>query len=269
MELPDILVLQELENEKILETLGDRINRLAGTRYRAISFDASDGRSIEVGFLWDAGRVSLQEAFLLSESHVPGVEEAFGSRSPSPGREPLVGFFIIDGRRLTIIGNHFKSKLGDDPLFGVSWPPERSTETQRKAQARVVRQFVDSLLEDDPSALVVIAGDMNDFPFAEPGEGPDHPLAILEGEASPIDRVEFANLIRQVSPPERFTFIFRGNSQVLDYLLVSPELLELWTGVDILHFNAGFPEALARDRTTPKRASDHDPVEARFNFAPN
>jgi predicted extracellular nuclease len=269
MELPDILVAQELENEKILQTLGDRINRAEGTRYRAISFDASDGRSIEVGFLWDAGRVSLQEAFLLSESHVPGVEEAFGSRSPSPGREPLVGLFIIDGRRLTIIGNHFKSKLGDDPLFGVSWPPERSTETQRKAQARVVRQFADSLFEDDPSALVMIAGDMNDFPFAEPGEGPDHPLAILEGESSPIDRVEFANLIRHVSPPERFTFIFQGNSQVLDYLLVSPGLLELWTGVDILHFNAGFPEALARDHTTPKRASDHDPVEARFNVAPN
>jgi hypothetical protein len=37
-------------------------------------------------------------------------------------------------------------------------------------------------------------------------------------------------------------------------------------GTDVLHFNAGFPNRLTDDRSTPFRASDRDPVEGRFDF---
>jgi hypothetical protein len=50
-------------------------------------------------------------------------------------------------------------------------PPVRSTEARRKAQARVVRGFVNSILDVTPEALVMVAGDINDFAFGEPGEG--------------------------------------------------------------------------------------------------
>jgi hypothetical protein len=49
-------------------------------------------------------------------------------------------------------------------------------------------------------------------------------------------------------------------------MLVSAELLEELAGVDILHFNASFFEALNNDASTPLRAADHDPVEGRFLF---
>ena len=58
----------------------------------------------------------------------PEVEQWFGPTSPSPGREPLVGIFEFEGMEITIIGNHFKSKGGDDPLYGVDWPADRVTE---------------------------------------------------------------------------------------------------------------------------------------------
>ncbi len=73
----------------------------------------------------------------------------------------------IDGRQLTLVGNHFRSKGGDDPLFGVNWPPNRITEVQRKAQARVVRNFVNTILDEDPNALVMVAGDLNDCERAQ------------------------------------------------------------------------------------------------------
>jgi predicted extracellular nuclease len=175
LQLPEILVVQEIENQSILQTLGDRVNAAAGTAYVATSFETSDARGIEVGFLWDANRVDLLDAFQLTDAHVPGVSDAFGPSSASPGREPLVGVFEVEGVEITVIGNHFKSKSGDDPLFGVNDPPIRVTEVQRKAQARVVRDYVNLLLGADPEALVVVAGDLNDFPFGEPGEGLDHP----------------------------------------------------------------------------------------------
>jgi predicted extracellular nuclease len=260
LELPAIMVIQETENTAILQELGDRINAANGTDYVATSFETSDGRGIEAGFLWDADRVSLMEAYQLTG---PDVEDAFGPDSPSPGREPIAGVFEVAGKTITIVGNHFKSKGGDDSLYGEDQPPIRYTEAQRKAQAQVVRDFVDTILDAEPEALVMVAGDLNDFQFGEPGEGPDHPLAILEG----IDgEVPLTNLVFLEKDAERYTYTYNGNSQVLDHILVSPALLDYLMAVDMLHFNAGFPAYLEYEDWTPVASSDHDPVEARFSF---
>jgi 2',3'-cyclic-nucleotide 2'-phosphodiesterase (5'-nucleotidase family)/predicted extracellular nuclease len=266
LRLPDILVVQEVENTAILQVLGDRVNAATGTSYVATSFEVSDVRGIEVGFLWDSGRVALLDAFQLSG---PDVEAAFGPSSPSPGREPIVGMFSLTGNLLDppvyIIGNHFKSKSGDDPIFGVNWPPVRMTEVQRHMQAQVVRDFVNELFEQDPNALVMVTGDLNDFQFGEPGEGSNHTVGIIEGTG---DEIPLINLINFVRDPQRYTYVFDGNSQVLDHMLVSPMLYELFAAVDVLHFNAGYPAVLARDLSTTLRASDHDAVEGRFNLPP-
>jgi predicted extracellular nuclease len=224
-----------------------------------VSFETSDARGIEVAFLYDDDRVDLLNAFQLFG---PEVEAAFGPSSASPGREPLYGKFQVDGEVVHIVGNHFKSKGGDDPIFGTSFV--RITEVQRKMQAQVVRDFVDdTIVAADPSALVMVVGDLNDFQFGEPGEGSDHPVAILEGSggSDPL-----TNLINQEKEAERWTFVFDGNSQVLDHMLVNDALLGALVAVDVLHFNAGYPASVGEDDTTTIRASDHDAVEGRFNF---
>jgi predicted extracellular nuclease len=260
LELPEIIVVQEVENTEILQELGDRVNAAAGTGYVATSFETSDARGIEVGFLWDDDRVDLLDAYQMSG---PDVEAAFGLSSPSPGREPLVGMFEIEGKVVTIVGNHFKSKGGDDPLFGVNWPPIRVTEDQRKAQAQVVRDFVNAILDVNADALVMVTGDLNDFQFGEPGEGADHPVAILEGGPGEVTLTNLLNLEKEA---ETYTYVYDGNSQVLDHMLVSPALLDLFAAVDVLHFNAGYPDGLGEDAGTPLKVSDHDPLEGRFNF---
>jgi predicted extracellular nuclease len=260
LELPEIIVVEEVENTAILQELGDQVNAAAGTGYVATSFETSDARGIEVGFLWDDDRVDLLDAYQMSD---PDVEAAFGLSSPSPGREPLVGAFEIEGKVVTIVGNHLKSKGGDDALFGVNWPPIRVTEVQRKAQAQVVRDFVSAILDDDPDTLVMVTGDLNDFQFGEPGEGADHPLAILEGGTGEVTLTNLLNLEKEA---ETYTYVYDGNSQVLDHMLVSPALFDLFAAVDVLHFNAGYPNALSEDASTPLQVSDHDPLEGRFNF---
>ena len=47
----------------------------------------------------------------------PDVEAAFGPGSASPGREPLVGLFDIEGHEVTIIGNHFKKPSRGNGVF--------------------------------------------------------------------------------------------------------------------------------------------------------
>jgi len=49
-------------------------------------------------------------------------------------------------------------------------------------------------------------------------------------------------------------------------MLVSPTLLDATQAADFLHFDASFEDGQGADPTTTLRASDHDPLEGRFNL---
>ncbi|NEE48518.1 hypothetical protein G3M55_28440, partial [Streptomyces sp. SID8455] len=70
-------------------------------------------------------------------------------------RKPLVGEYTFRGEPVFVIGNHFASKGGDQPLHGRYQEPTRSSETKRIQQAAEVNAFVTSLLKADKSAHVV------------------------------------------------------------------------------------------------------------------
>ena len=57
---------------------------------------------------------------------------------------------------------------------------------------------------------------------------------------------------------ERYSYVFDGNSQVLDQILVSPSLYGLGPSYDVVHVNAEFAV----------QASDHDPSVMRVSFQP-
>ena len=59
-------------------------------------------------------------------------------------------------------------------------------------------------------------------------------------------------------PGERYSYVFDGNSQVLDQILVSQSLLALDPIYDVVHVNAEFFE----------QASDHDPSVMRVAITP-
>jgi hypothetical protein len=56
-----------------------------------------------------------------------------------------------------------------------------------------------------------------------------------------------------VPEEERYTYVYRGNSIVLDHILVTPALAKDAT-ITIVHRNADIPAA--------RQASDHDPLVA-------
>lgn len=255
LDLPEIIVVQEADTEAVLQQLGDRVNANTGASYVASSLDSCNGDFFDVGFLWDADRVMLEDYYLIGSA----TDWPFCPRY----RQPLVGEFDVEGKALTIVGNHFNSKSPDDPIFGVNQPMQRPSEERRKAQALEVRAFVNSILDAHPDAMVMVAGDLNDFEFSEPNEGADNPIAILEGFG---DEVPLYNLLLEEKAAERFTFGFEGNSEALDHMLVSPALWARTQAADVLHFNVGFASSLAEDDSTPLRASDHDPLEGRFLF---
>ncbi len=219
------------------------------------------GGNIRVGFLFQPGRVMFVDrpggtAVLTTTVSLgsAGVELSASPGRVAPqhpafagSRKPLAAEFVFNGYTLILIANHFNSKGGDGPLFGRYQPPPLVSEARRVAQAQVVHDFVQEILHLDAQAHVVVLGDLNDFPFSPP-------LQTLQ------DGV-LTNLITTLPESERYTYLFEGNAQVLDHILVSQNLMT-YTAVtaDIVHVNAEFP--------LDEQASDHEPVVAQFTMPP-
>jgi predicted extracellular nuclease len=147
------------------------------------------------------------------------------------------------GRKVFVVVNHFASKGGDQPLFGHFQPPQRLSEVQRHAQAQVVNDFVDAILAADPGANVIVLGDINDFEFSET-------VSILGGGV-------LTSLMRTLPQAERYSYVFEGNSQVLDQILVSGNLVSnIGIEYDVVHVNSEFAD----------QASDHEPQVARLDL---
>ena len=218
------------------------------------------GGNIRVGFLFRPERVTFVDK--PGGDATTAVRVVGGPNGPelsvSPGRidpanpawrrsrKPLAGEFVFNNHTLFVIVNHFNSKGGDDPLFGRYQPPAAPSEGKRTQQAQVVRTFVEQIPTIDPSADVVVLGDLNDFWFSSA-------VRELEKEHTLTD------LIEELPERERYTYIYRGNAQSLDHILVTRDLLDRYPQVDIVHSNAEFA-------ALPERATDHDPVLARFYY---
>jgi hypothetical protein len=154
-------------------------------------------------------------------------------------RKPLAAEFVFNGEKVILVNNHFNSKGGDDPLYGMNQPPVEVTQTQRVAQAEVVADFVESVYAVDEDANVIVLGDLNDFGFSKP-----------------VERLEEAGLfdLGDLLPEnQRYDYVFDGNSQDLDHIMVS-ESLAGRSAFDVLRINAEFAD----------QTSDHDPLIARL-----
>jgi predicted extracellular nuclease len=157
-------------------------------------------------------------------------------------RKPLAGEFMFEGHHLFVIANHFNSKGGDDPLEGHRQPPVQVTAAQRHHQAQVVHDFVAKILAADPNANVVVDGDLNDFEFSDT-------VSILKAGV-------LTDLIDTLPLNERYSYVFEGNSQTLDHILLSDALKTRPFAFDVVHVNAEFAD----------QASDHDPSVVRLPF---
>ncbi|MEH2194561.1 MAG: putative Ig domain-containing protein [Nostoc sp.] len=272
---PDIISLEEIQdnngatNDSVVDasttfqTLIDAITAAGGPTYQYRQISPVDdtnggepGGNIRVGFLFNPNRVSFVDIPGGTSTSSTTVTD-IGGVSASPGlidpnnsaftssRKPLVGQFTFNGETVYVIGNHFNSKGGDQPLYGPNQPPTLSSEVQRQQQATLVKNFVASILAIAPNANIVVAGDLNDFEFSNP--------------VSTLESAGLTSLIETLPPNERYTYNFEGNAQTLDHVLVSSNLLGKLDAYDVVHVNSEFAD----------QDSDHDPSLARFNLPAN
>lgn len=274
LQSPDVIGLMEIQDNNgttdngvvdasvTFAQLIAAIQRAGGPSYQYRSIDPANnqdggapGGNIRQGFLFNPARVTFVDraggttnvginlvgtpdgvALSASPGRIDPANSAFAS-----SRKPLAGEFRFNGNKLFVIANHWNSKGGDQPLYGRFQPPQRSSEVQRNQQAAVVASFVKSILNAEPAANVVVLGDLNDFEFAD--------------SVGQLKSAGMSDLVETLPAAERYTYVFEGNSQVLDHILVSPSLAAR-AEYDVVHVNSEFAD----------QSSDHEPEVARLNL---
>ncbi|MFI2349215.1 endonuclease/exonuclease/phosphatase family protein [Streptomyces sp. NPDC019443] len=269
---PDILALEEIQDDngakndgtvaagETLKKFTAAIAAAGGPAYEWRTIDPENnkdggepGGNIRQVFLFNPERVSFTDrpggdaktatgvveekgraALTLSPGRIDPANAAWGS-----SRKPLAGEFTFRGRTVFVIANHFGSKGGDEGLTSHHQPPVRSSETKRLEQAQAVNAFVKDILKADRRADVLVLGDINDFEFSATTK------ALTDGGA-------LYPAVKSLPRSERYSYVYQGNSQVLDQILTSPSIDDF--AYDSVHINAEFAD----------QNSDHDPQVLRF-----
>ncbi|WP_380787019.1 Calx-beta domain-containing protein [Sphingomonas sp. R86521] len=250
---PDIIGLQEIQDadgagnganlsgQATAQALIDAIIAAGGPTYSYVevapttanSTGGEPGGNIRNGYLYNDARVD----------YVAGSAVTVGGSAYVGTRSPLAADFLFNGQKVTAIDVHFTSRGGSDEAFGDTQPANQAGDGARTAQNVQLRTYVDGLLAADPALNVAIMGDFNGY-YYETGQ-----QALTAGGV-------LTNLYTLLPEEERYSYLFEGNVQAFDNIIVTGGLLN-GAQFDVVHYNAEQPDSAGR-------ATDHDQVVGRF-----
>ncbi|WP_293990059.1 Calx-beta domain-containing protein [Sphingomonas sp.] len=162
-------------------------------------------------------------------------------------RNPLVQTWSFEGQNITTIDVHATSRGGSDPLRGNDQPATDAGDAQRTAQAAAVKAYVNAHLADNPNLNLAVLGDWNGFYFEQ----------AQTQLTDPAQGGLLTNVNYLLPSQERYSYLFDGNAQQIDNILVSQNLLPVATNYDAVHLNSQFGDT---------RPTDHDPQVVLFHL---
>lgn len=203
-ELPEIIGLCEVENEKVLSDLAGT-GKLKRGNYGIIHHDSPDKRGIDVALLYRGDAFTPLEIknlpihFRRDTTQVRDILLVKGRTDNSE-----VFYFLL---------NHWKSRSGG----------RSQTEQKRMYSAVVLRKAIDSILNFEPNAKIISMGDFND----EPTNTSIYYILRAGNKRKNLEQRDLYNLMYdQHNLGDVGTYHFQGNWNMLDQIIVSPMLLK-------------------------------------------
>ena len=286
----DVLMLQEVNGDagKHRPRGLTALSRLLdGTRHAGWPLVSTSGRdpasALDVHNLVIVSRLPLAAHRQVAHELVPPPMWRLVTAEPPPDapvalrwHRPLLlaTATLPDGRPLHLVDLHLKAPLATSVTGGKTGPFAWNSTARwaegfamaalkRTGQALEARLLVDRLLDDDPAALVLVAGDFN----AEAHEMPVRLLLAEEedtgsGHLGPRALVALA---RSLPLDRRYTVRHHGRGQLLDHMLASRPLLAHYRGIEVHNETLG-DEVVAYAAVDRSAASYHAPLVATFEF---
>ncbi|MEZ5291990.1 MAG: HYR domain-containing protein [Vicinamibacterales bacterium] len=277
---PAIIGVQEAENLQVLQDLAATIDADAAAAgqpvpgYQAYLVEGNDVGGIDVGVLAASGvtvhdvvQHGKDDTYLDPNTGQPALLNDRPSLSMRATIAAAPGTLPAD---VIVVVHHLRSLNGlTDPVDG---PRVRA---KRLAQAEYVARLLGDLRASHPGLPIVSVGDYNAF---EVNDGHVDVLGVARGVPAPATEVvsfgadllspdfELAPAVAGTPADGTYSYVFDGNAQSLDHVLLSPEAATTLTAFDHARVNADFPDLLRGDAARVERTSDHDPAVAYFRF---
>lgn len=143
---PDIAAMAEVENDKIFQSFC-HYSPLKNFNYGFVHYDSPYRRGVETGLLYRKDRI-----YIASSEAIPVV---FPFELNTKNRDILhVEAVTLNNDTFHLFVNHWTSRYGG---YGATVP-------KRSYYASVLRGKIDSLLQQNVNANIIIVGDFNDYP---------------------------------------------------------------------------------------------------------
>lgn len=248
--LPDILVMQEVQDDSALDD--DGVTSAEKNLRALISniFDNSDvlyhyvDPEVENNSSGGAQGGNIRTVILYrNDRGLEWIENANNQfmddlQAFSNSRIPTIVKFRFEDKFIYIIGVHLVSNNLNSPLFGAIQPIVKPEQDKRIEQAQWIGKVVSEIKDLDPEAAVIVLGDFNDTPWS----------ATMEQ----LTDSGLINTTERMEEKETYSFTFEGNASLFDQILVTPELTQSILTVKPVHINTWKQEE--------DQISDHDPI---------
>jgi uncharacterized protein len=277
LRMPDIIGIEEIENDATLQDLANRVNSDAvaagqsNPQYLGCTYQGNDIGGIDVAILYKSARVAQNSCEQIGKD-TTYIDPSTNTAALLNDRPPVVFNATVtpatgSPANVTVVVNHLRSLIsnGDDTADG------NRVRTKRLTQA----EFLAKLLAEHQAAgeNVVAVGDFNAFQI---DDGTVDVLGTVRGAPLPSDEIlltggdyvdpDFSDLITTLPADQQYTYVENGSAQVLDHVVVSQSLLNKPYAIQVAHNNADFPELYRNDPLRPERMSDHDMPVGFFSF---
>ena len=214
--LPDILALQEIENFNVLSKISEAVRVRSGLHYQVVMLEGNDISAINTGYL-----ISQQFNIKLDKQLFKNTALKLDA-SPLFSRPPLYLEACFESNCLTLLNLHLRSMRGIR-----SSTRGKRVRLKRLEQASVIARWIDRFQKQNPNKSLLVLGDFNGLTPSDRYVDvvgtilgrPDN--AKTEKQAVDWIKQDLIDLTREILPARRYSYIYRKNKQILDYMLVN------------------------------------------------
>lgn len=297
LRMPDILGAVEIENLSTLQAIAARINGDAvaaaqpDPMYVAYLEEGNDIGGIDVGFLVKTAEVAAGvprvtvnavvqenagELFVNPDSSTSLLNDRPSLRLDAVVNDPNGATFPV-----TVIVNHLRSFNDVNSIAPGSsgWATDGDrVRAKRQKQAESLANLVQARQTADAAERIILVGDFNAYEFSDgladlmnviSGTPPPDNETVVPGDGVDLVNPDLDNLFDTPPPPERYSYIFDGQTQNIDHVVVNAALTTATSARRVEHprINADFPAVDRNDPSIPRHLSDHDPIVGFFDVA--
>ena len=195
----DIVGLCEVENRFVLEELN---REFTGRNYNIVHYESPDRRGIDCALMYDPEILTVLDSKAITNRLSSG----------RLTRDILYVICEFGGEKLHIFVNHWPSNYGG----------KEQAIPKRAETSILVRKYIMDILNADPSAEIVIMGDLNEEPLD------NNVQSLLSSNAedeNPAFRLQNL-MIPFIGKPNVGTYVYRGEDEIIDQIIVSSGLIQ-------------------------------------------